>query len=159
MTRHPPPARPTRRSAVVASKEGCPGRRRRVVRVAIGNAYGALCPLPHRETARGRATPELDRRRRTWRVALGRFHGALLDPVEPAPPQRGKLNRPVQQHLRYHDGGEEADRNTDPQREREALHRARAELEEDRGGEHRGQVRVEDRRERALAAFLDGDAE
>ena len=39
----------------------------------------------------------------------------------------------MQQHLRHDDRGEEAHRDTDPEREREALDRTRAELEEDRG--------------------------
>ena len=65
----------------------------------------------------------------------------------------------MQQHLRHDHRGEEADGDTDPQREREPLDGAGTELEEDRGSEHRRQVRVEDRRERALATLLDGDAQ
>src|SRR5439155_22710699 len=88
-----------------------------------------------------------------------RFYCSLLDPVEPTPPERRELDRPVQQHLRDDDRGEEAHGDSDAERECEAPHRTGAEQVEDPGRQHRREVRIEDRRERALATFLDGDTE
>src|SRR5207245_2156999 len=110
-------------------------------------------------STRGSAGSEarLDRRRGPGLARLARLGDALLDSVQRPPPQSGELDDTVQQHLRHDHRGEEGHGDADPEREREASDRAGAELEEDRGGEHRREVRIEDRRERALAAFLHRD--
>src|SRR5207302_10622504 len=77
----------------------------------------------------------------------------------PSLPDLRELDFSMQKHLRLDHREEESDRHTDPDRELETLDGSSTELEEDGGRQHRRQVRVEDRRERALATLLDGDAE
>src|SRR5439155_7942886 len=102
----------------------------------------------------------LDRRRGPRLAALTAGLGcALLDSVERPPAQRRELDHAMQEHLRDDHRREERDGNADPERQREPLHGACPELEEDHRGQDRGQVRIEDRREGALAAFLHGYAQ
>src|SRR5437879_4097964 len=102
----------------------------------------------------------LDRRCRARLAAVtARFRRALLDAVERAATKRRELDHAMQEHLRDDHRREERDGNADPERQREPLHGAGPELEEDHRGQDRGQVRIEDRREGALAAFLHGHAQ
>ena len=55
----------------------------------------------------------------------------------------------VEDHPRYEERGEHRRAQTDEQRDGESFDRSRSELEEEQGGDDRGQVRVDDRGERA----------
>src|SRR5688572_5251108 len=63
---------------------------------------------------------------------------------------------PVEHHLRAEDAREERGHDADHQRHGEAADRARSVLEEDDRRDERGQLAVEDRRERLVEALLDG---
>src|SRR3989442_12714400 len=65
----------------------------------------------------------LDRRRGAGLAALARLGRTLLDAVERPPPEPHELDRAVQENLRDDDRREEGDRDTDAERQREALHR------------------------------------
>src|SRR5439155_2841362 len=61
----------------------------------------------------------------------------------------------VEEEAREEVRGEQARRETDEQRDGEALHRAGPEVVEDRGRHHDGQVRVDDGAQRAREAGVD----